>query len=107
MTCFRHMMRPTDPRDPRQRDQAEGIGWMVMAAASLDVWLAMLASGLNPNFGRDWMTIASQRGGSLLELRKIPDRRLHANVQQLRGRRPDNLASGQGQLRFTPDRCQV
>lgn len=44
---------------------------MVMAAASLDVSLAMLAEGLNPAPHSDWMTIASKPGGSLQELRRV------------------------------------
>lgn len=63
--------RPTDPRDSRRSELAEGIGWMVMAAASLDVALAMLAEGLNPAPGSDWMTITSKPGGSLKELRRV------------------------------------
>ena len=43
---------------------------MVMAAASLDAALAMLASELSSP-GRDWMTIASEPGGPLRELRRV------------------------------------
>jgi hypothetical protein len=49
----------------------EGVGRVVMAAASLDVVLAMLAGTLDSSIGGSWRSLPAQPGGALKELRRI------------------------------------